>query len=783
MKSLYALLCGLVVIVCTACSGTASTSTPTTSPVPVLPPVGGETVVFDNPPGTTVLWSEAAWRGNRAPSADSDVVIAAGQRLILNQNAAVRNITIYGSLEFAQQDLSLSAASIMVVKGGTFQVGSQIAPFGKKAVITLVGSDPNLDRMGMGTKFLGAMGGTISLHGKPNIRAWTKLAQTALRGDTRIQVLDARGWSVGDEIVLASGSHEPDEAEVATIAAIDGLGIILSAPLRYTHTSKLVKLAGHEFDMRPEVGLLSRNIVIQGDASSSSGFGGHVMVMVGSKAFLDSVEFRNMGQRNRLGRYPFHWHLLGDASGQYIKNSVVNGSLQRGIVVHGTRNVTLENNIVYNSLGHNYMIEDEFTTDNTLIGNLAVSNRVVLFSEPTLKAQNDNQAANFWIRAAKNTFIGNVAAGSHSFGFWYDNTTDAVTNFRQNVGHSVAVRPTKNVDFLRGAGLTVENNSNNGPSNPLEFSDSFFYNNQTGIWPKDGYQRYRHMRLVDQSKHGVVAEGGIFTFTDTLLVGRSSLDAGHTGGAFHIQYSGVYQLERPFFMRYGAVSVLSNTDIFMPWQADVTLSAPSFFETNASEQIFPEIGLVELRDNLLAPKGFYVAQAVLAAPGAQRVNLGQSEQVAYWRTERRYHPAGLSLREGINGAAKAPGFIVRSDGLRYAEASRPAFQILHDAGYTYHLESVPKSEYVLQLEFFEVLPEGTPSVQVTVGAERPPRVYRVGAMLVGGVPPEPPTEADRLSPAASLAEFQANPLRTYYYDAAKKLLYVHVAQEWLIVRP
>src|SRR5690606_36628295 len=88
---------------------------------------------------------------------------------------------------------------------------------------------------------------------------------------------------------------------------------------------------------RAAVGNLSRNIVIQAPDDAlwqNDRFGVHVMIMgAGAVAHVEGVEIRRAGQRGRLGRYPFHWHMLsysgtqtlGDASGQYFRKSSVHG--------------------------------------------------------------------------------------------------------------------------------------------------------------------------------------------------------------------------------------------------------------------------------------------------------------------------------------------------------------------------------------------------------------------------------------------------------------------------
>ena len=82
-------------------------------------------------------------------------------------------------------------------------------------------------------------------------------------------------------------------------------------------------------DERGEVGMLTRNILIQASPDADTDlFGGHIMAMAGSKMYVSGVELNRMGQNMHLARYPIHWHLVGDAQGQYIKNSVDSRHLQ-----------------------------------------------------------------------------------------------------------------------------------------------------------------------------------------------------------------------------------------------------------------------------------------------------------------------------------------------------------------------------------------------------------------------------------------------------------------------
>ena len=62
-------------------------------------------------------------------------------------------------------------------------------------------------------------------------------------------MLDAKGWKVGDEIVLASTDFDPRQAERRTIAAIRGNNITLDKKLDYMHFGKIT----FDVDERGEV--------------------------------------------------------------------------------------------------------------------------------------------------------------------------------------------------------------------------------------------------------------------------------------------------------------------------------------------------------------------------------------------------------------------------------------------------------------------------------------------------------------------------------------------------
>ena len=263
-------------------------------------------------PAKATKWSSpATWPNRKVPAAGDKVVIDAGKEVILDVSPpALNGLTINGKLTFADNaDVELTTEWIMI--HGELAIGTEAKPHTRKATITLTDNVKDEEMMGMGDRGIMLAGGTLNLHGD-RTHTWTKLASTAEAGATSIEVLNAAGWRVGDEIVLASTDYDPRQAERRTITAISGNTITLDKKLDYMHFGKIT----FDVDERGEVGLLTRNIKIQAsEDAAQSYFGGHIMAMVTSKMFVEGVELNRMGQHMELARYPIHWHLVGDVQG------------------------------------------------------------------------------------------------------------------------------------------------------------------------------------------------------------------------------------------------------------------------------------------------------------------------------------------------------------------------------------------------------------------------------------------------------------------------------------
>jgi cell migration-inducing and hyaluronan-binding protein len=534
-------------------------------------------------PARASKWSDpATWPNNKVPAAGDKVTIAEDKSVILDVNTpALGGVTIDGTLSFADNaDVELTTEWIML--HGELAIGTEARPHTRKATITFTdnvkGEDIGVpaatvasERVDRGIML---MGGTLNLHGDRK-HTWTKLTNTANAGSTSIQVLDASGWRAGDEVVLASTDFDPRQAERRTIVAIKGNTIRLDRKLDYMHFGKIT----FGVDERGEVAMLTRNIVLQAsaDAAEPPFFGGHVMAMGASKMFVEGVEFQRMGQNMTLARYPIHWHLVGDAKGQYIRNASIHDTYNRCVTVHGTNFLRIENNVTYNTVGHCFFLEDGAEHGNRFVHNLAIqvkchtskacaptnlaANGENLESNPLNRATynaasmsgkdtllpSDNTVTAYWITNPDNVFIDNVAAGSDENGFWWSlpehpqgkfegtEISKAIwprrtrmAEFRGNVAHSNydGFMLDRNINLegvfgLAGPSHIAKEDPADENSRSVEsiLADLTAYKNRNGgVWGRGEMHVFRNLKAADNAIGFTNSTGSIGADTFTSLV-------------------------------------------------------------------------------------------------------------------------------------------------------------------------------------------------------------------------------------------------------------------------
>jgi hypothetical protein len=307
--------------------------------------------------------------------------------------------------------------SYILLRGGTLQIGTESEPFYQKATITLFGQPNSFELPVFGSKVLACYACRLDMHGAPTV-AWTELAATAFAGDNQLNLTEPVDWAPGARVVIATTDFESplsSHSEVATVDAVLGGGRIVrlrdvtccptytnsgtptdcatSAGLMWPHLGETRTFDGREVAFRAEVGLLSRNIVVQGDTDDvlcpEAGLADDGVTRLSCNQHaaqiffhspgpdsligrLSNIEVRNAGQAFRLGRYAIHWHMIGDIRASFQRNCSIHHSWNRGTAVHGVNYLRAEYNFIYNVMGHALFIEDGVEQFNFVRGNLVV---------------------------------------------------------------------------------------------------------------------------------------------------------------------------------------------------------------------------------------------------------------------------------------------------------------------------------------------------------------------------------------------------------------------------
>lgn len=793
----------------TGTAGTSGTgnasggSTQPASPIPMPPAV-------ELPPADmsgALRWSDPkTWPNNTVPPAGATVVVPTGKTILLDVvTPNLKSVTINGTLVGDQEkDIGITADWILV-KEGRFQIGTTEKPFTRSAVITLTGNSPNdTNEPGMGNKLLGVLNGVLELHGAPVTAAWTQLDADAAVGATSVTLASEPGWKAGDKLVIATSSPNRDEYDVVTVASATGKQVSFKEALKFKHVGTTVTpVPGVTVDTRTEIGLLTHNIVVKGDDSSvTSKIGGHAMFMAtpnkGSTVQITNTEFTAMGQFNNLGRYPVHFHVMqANCKGCYIKSSAVHDTVQRGIVVHDS-SVTVEDNVIFNTVGHNVIVETPTTEGALLNHNLALVNRppTPAFTEDTLVSQNDKCASNFWMKSTRNRVTNNVSAGAFSAGFIYDGSPSTPAYFSDNRAHAAMDGGCD--AFPTGAGFTAILNREGDATDVLQ--NFTVYHSKQGYWPElEKEPRATEITKPIIMKNLVAYENDIAVFGrgpgNKSVLEKPFIIGG--AGVFN-QYGGDQTLIEPTFVNTKGSAVTGHDTT--PNVASFTLIMPKFI--NAPKIVPDLMSWMVYMDDMSVPKGAYVSSVVPfhAAPECTSVSFGEGKEGTFFKCPRRYGYTELDIRD--LAAPSTPLHdkmkITRSDGLNFYSlgyqggeikwvGGNRGYSAIFDAGLSYNVDTVSAKGYALRLADREleapnskILAE-TATLQVSVNVNGPPKsVFRKGT---GSNPDTTGGAADALKSVGSKADLEAAPLTSYFYDASAKKVWVQISPRWVSIVP
>lgn len=423
-------------------------------------------------------WSDpGTWSVNRLPSRGDSVVVSSGHQITYDMHSDIEigRLLIQGSLLFARdRSTRLDVGNVIVDRGGYLEVGAPGAPVpaGLTAEIRFVTGTSV--RCTGGTSFVEGdiglwvlTGGRWEANGAPVRVTWTKLAAPAQAGASVVRVADdVSDWPVGATVVVTPtdlGGRDSDQAaaypqyeEFQITGTTRGTGytdVRLSGALRYPHDA-----AGNAVG---EVALLSRNVVLTAKYPNNVQ-NGHTMYFAGSRVGITYTEFRRLGDFGCAGRYPVHYHMMGDTSrGLRLLGASIWRSDNNFLNIHGSSGITIEDTVGYDATGVGFFVGEPApgipSVDNVLVGNLAAR---VVYRQGALLDPADSRfrASGFWIHSYNSALIGNVASGAWSLSF-YDSGFHLAEQMATTRGYSTFLMVRNEAHSNNGAGLFSWSNS------------------------------------------------------------------------------------------------------------------------------------------------------------------------------------------------------------------------------------------------------------------------------------------------------------------------------------
>ena len=128
--------------------------------------------------------------------------------------------------------------------------------------------------------------------------------------------------------------------------------------------------------------------------------------------------------------------MSGDSSGSLLAKNSIRKSKNRCINIHSTNNISIEENVAFDTLGHCFTLQSGDETGNSFFKNLGAVTKVA--SAPS--GEKDYESSTFYITNPGNSFTGNCAAGSQKNGFWFDVDESKsgldFAVFEDNISHS-----------------------------------------------------------------------------------------------------------------------------------------------------------------------------------------------------------------------------------------------------------------------------------------------------------------------------------------------------------
>ena len=414
----------------------------------------------------------------------------------------------------------------------------------------------------------------LEIHGAPRKRVWTRLGAPSAAGSSILTTAEDVDYAAGDVLFVTNTFDYTLTETVVVAASLGPRSLQLTAPLANAHDCAAFAAGPYGFldvSLCAEVGLLSRNVVIRGDASSTSQyFGVHTGAFHGGVYHIENVELTHCGQQGLLGRYCSHFHMTSDNWASYVRYNSIHDTFQRAVTVHATNHATVLGNVAHDVFGHTIFVEDGVEQYNVIEANLVVKTKPC-----QICISSDDKPANFWMASPTNFWRHNVAAGSASFGYWFELPNNPhgpsytpsycpvnmpLGEFLNNTAHSSSIGLRIYPQFR-----PMQAGCAGGGTQPADFYNNTLFRNGQGMFHKHVGDLHHHNGRYLENGESVswlrlegVAFGTAPHLSNCLFVCTADGSPCHAGPAVVAPQNEYFYGSRLAIVNYGAVGALAG---------------------------------------------------------------------------------------------------------------------------------------------------------------------------------------------------------------------------------
>ena len=379
-------------------------------------------------------WSDPTiWSGGRVPGPSDDIILTnnvtidhaqvhqldinAGTTTLAGDLQAYASIVVRSRLVGAQGGIYFHVADDRLFTGNTGTGPDPAMPdFHPEdtGLWVLRGASVDLDGAAV-SSWLNALGsGPLQDIGKGVSQ------QVAFRAGAATLQSAPLGWQSGDALLLV---NEHGQSRLADLVSVNGASIQYQERKANPNDADLIgnvlTTSGSSTAVYSKIANLTRRIQIVGADvhAGDTNHRAHTTILDGATANLTNVEFRDLGPRGKIGRYPVYFDGGNAVTSKLVGSSIwqdVSDPGNRFVALHDVQGVTVANNVAFRSWGNGFFLEDGDEYGNAITNNLSVD---VTGGEelPNVDSSVTALTHHYWLRTG-NTISGNVAAGGNAVG-------------------------------------------------------------------------------------------------------------------------------------------------------------------------------------------------------------------------------------------------------------------------------------------------------------------------------------------------------------------------------